>query len=192
MTLEELLALPPEKAASQLLGWELIWNTPEGSAGGIIVETELYLQEDPASHSFRGITPRTTPMFKEAGTLYTYLSYGIHTCLNLVVGPTDYGAAVLVRSLEPTIGIDVMKARRKTSVPDHKLASGPGNVGKSLGITLKDSGKHLNDDFVQLHPPHHPVPKAKTSERIGISQGVELLYRFYIPGNPSVSGKVTS
>jgi len=81
------------KAARGLLGWELVHHTPAGDIGGIIIETEAYAQEDEASHSFRGITKRTAPMFEDAGHIYMYFIYGMHWCLNIVTGPKGHGEA---------------------------------------------------------------------------------------------------
>jgi len=190
MAIGELLALPAVEAARALLGWEISHTTAEGTVGGIIVETEAYHQDDPASHSFRGITARTMPMFKEAGTVYVYTSYGIHLCMNIVCGPVGRGEAVLIRALEPTTGVSLMQVRRGAAIPIPRLCSGPGNVGKALGITLLDSGTKIGK---KIHIAPSLVPeKIITSSRIGISQAKEELYRFFIAGNPSVSGSKKS
>ncbi len=95
--------------AQSLLGCELVHHTPAGDIGGIIIETEAYAEEDEASHSFRGVTKHTAPMFKEAGYVYMYFIYGMHWCMNIVTGPTGHGEAVLIRALKPTRGIPIMQ-----------------------------------------------------------------------------------
>src|SRR5690349_20444206 len=108
--------LNPIDGAKNLLGWELVHHTPVGDIGGIIIETEAYRQDDEASHSFRGKTKRSAPMFKEAGCIYMYFIYGMHWCINIVTGPKGQGEAVLIRALRPTRGLDLMKQYRKTDV----------------------------------------------------------------------------
>ena len=106
--LAEVVRLPAPEAAPALLGWTLLVD----GVGGVIVETEAYSEEDPASHTFRGRTPRNAVMFGPPGHLYVYRSYGIHWCANVVCDADGVGAAVLLRALEPTHGLDVMRARR--------------------------------------------------------------------------------
>jgi DNA-3-methyladenine glycosylase len=188
MTLPQLLALPPLQASQALLGWELLHTTPEGTAGGIIVETEAYLDDDPASHSFRGVTPRTVPMFQKAGTIYVYRSYGIHLCMNIVLGKEGQGAAALIRALAPTVGIPLMQTRRHPKAPIHRLCSGPGNLGQALDLSLSESGTHLNDSIFTLRKAaKKEVWTLGTSSRIGISKGIDQPFRFFIAGHPSIS-----
>jgi DNA-3-methyladenine glycosylase len=182
--------------APQLLGWELISHAGGADTGGRIVELEAYHGSiDPASHAYRGLTPRTAPMFEAGGAIYVYLSYGIHTCLNLVTGPAGEAQALLIRALEPTRGLDVMATRRHLPWPlssaDHRrLARGPGSLGQALGITRALSGTHLGE-VLELRPPQTPLdPAALTAgPRIGISQAVSHPWRFYLTGNPFVSGR---
>jgi DNA-3-methyladenine glycosylase len=156
--------------APQLLGWELISHAGGADTGGRIVELEAYHGSiDPASHAYRGLTPRTAPMFEAGGAIYVYLSYGIHTCLNLVTGPAGEAQALLIRALEPTRGLDVMATRRHLPWPlssaDHRrLARGPGSLGQALGITRALSGTHLGE-VLELRPPQTPLdPAAHTKE----------------------------
>ena len=175
-------------AAPGLLGWELISNTPAGITGGRIVETEAYHgPEDPASHAFRGPTTRTAPMFAAAGTIYVYLSYGMHTCFNLVTGPAGQGQAVLIRAREPTTGLDLMRQRRNQTNPS-LLTNGPGKVGQALGITRDLSGTQLGQ-VLELHPPNQPVQPQDVlcGPRIGITQAADKPWRFWLAGNPYVS-----
>jgi DNA-3-methyladenine glycosylase len=143
---KKILSKPAIEAAPLLLGCELVRKTPEGEIRLKIVETEAYHQDEPASHSFRGQTARTAPMFKGGGRLYVYFTYGMHYCLNIVVGKKGVGEAVLLRAGEPLAGIEIMRKNRK--ITDVKrLANGPGKLAQALGIKdTKLSGKILNPE----------------------------------------------
>jgi DNA-3-methyladenine glycosylase len=157
---------------------------------GRIVEVEAYHgPEDPASHAYRGLTKRTAPMFEAGGTIYVYLSYGIHTCVNITTGPAGEGQAVLIRALEPTRGLDIIAARRGTAVP-RLLASGPGRVTQALGISLELSGSKLGD-VLSLNPPVTPVAPSEIASgpRVGITKAAGHPWRFALRHNPFVSGK---
>ncbi|GAB3254717.1 DNA-3-methyladenine glycosylase [Larkinella harenae] len=179
--------------AQQLLGCELVHESPEGTTAGIIVETEAYLTGDPACHAYRRKTARNAAMFGPAGTLYVYLIYGFYYCINVVTGPEDVGEAVLIRAVEPTEGVDLMGARRgldpATRTGLRGLTSGPGKLVIAMGIS-----RHHN--FTELTAPVSPIYIRSrqwndidmvTTTRIGITQGVDLPYRFYVKGNPFVS-----
>jgi DNA-3-methyladenine glycosylase len=178
--------------APRLLGWELISRVGETETGGRIVEVEAYHgTQDPASHAYRGLTPRTAPMFAEGGGVYVYLSYGIHTCMNITTGPAGEASAVLVRALEPTQGLETMTRRRHTTDP-RLLTRGPGRLAQALGIGLTHSGVRLGSDIV-LRPPQTVIAPRQivAGPRIGIKQAKDHLWRFYISGNPFVSGPRT-
>jgi DNA-3-methyladenine glycosylase len=166
----------PLAAARGLIGWTLVVD----GVGGAIVETEAYRPDDPASHSHRGPTARNAPMFGEPGRFYVYRSYGIHWCLNIVCGPVAYGAAVLVRALEPRLGVEEMRRRR--GVADERLlASGPGRVGQALA-----AGPHLNGLPATLLEPERER-RIACGPRVGISRAAELPWRFWDPDSPFVS-----
>lgn len=150
---------------------------------GRIVETEAYRSDDPASHSFNGPTPRSAIMFGPPGVLYVYLSYGIHSCANVVVGGDGDGQAVLVRAVEPVDGLTVIRERRAGRA-DRDLANGPGKVCAALAIGLADNGADLTgagarimvvDDGVG--PPTSP----RVGPRVGITKAVDTPWRFRTP-----------
>ena len=183
------LAGPAGKVAPSLLNKLLV--VVEGGAliSGRIVEVEAYDQSDPASHSFRGPTPRCEVMFGPAGRLYVYRSYGIHWCANVVCDEVGHGAAVLIRALEPLLSIDVQR-RRRGREREQDLCSGPGKLCQALGIVGDDNEVDLCaahsrirvlDDG--LSPPAEPA----RGPRIGISKAVEKPWRFWVEGNAHVS-----
>ena len=159
--------------ARQLIG---AWLLVDG-VGGRIVETEAYDREDPASHSFAGPTPRNATMFGPPGHAYVYRSYGLHWCLNLVCREAGHGAGVLIRALEPLQGLDLMRERRGVS-DDRLLCAGPGRVGQALGVTRAHDGLPLDaPPFRIIVPPAEPVPVV-SGPRIGISQAMDVRWRF--------------
>lgn len=171
--------------APQLLGWQLVC----GGVAGRIVEVEAYEPDDPASHTFRGQTKRNATMFGPAGRLYSYLIYGMHICANVVVGPSGYGAAVLIRALEPIDGLTLM-AERRGSATGPNLCSGPGKLCQALDISLALDGADLLDGRspVQLRPPASPTAEAVVSgPRIGITKAVDRPWRFGLAGSPHLS-----
>ena len=170
--------LPVLQLAYRLIGSTLLVD----GVGGVIVETEAYHHEDPASHSRSGPTARNASMFAGPGVAYVYRSYGIHWCLNLV-GP--WGTGVLIRALEPTAGVEVMAARRGLSDP-RWLCSGPGKVGQALGITREHDGARLDCSPFQVDAPD-AAPDVVAGPRIGISKAVEQPWRFGLKGSPYLS-----
>jgi DNA-3-methyladenine glycosylase len=156
-----------------------------GGVGGVIVETEAYRFDDPASHAFGGRTARNGTMFGPSGHLYVYRSYGIHWCANIVCGAEGVASAVLLRALEPTHEVDEMRARRGLGDP-HLLAAGPGRLTQALGLTGENDGDDLTAPPYELTKPLRPV-EVIASTRIGITRAVELPWRYTLAGSTFVS-----
>ncbi|OYT71885.1 MAG: 3-methyladenine DNA glycosylase [Armatimonadetes bacterium JP3_11] len=182
---------PTVEVARALLGCWLVVQHEGDWVGGRIVETEAYTQHDPASHSYRGKTERNAAMFGPPGTAYVYLIYGVHECFNAVCQPEGVGEAVLIRALEPAIGLEPMFLRRG-QVHWTQLCRGPGNLCRALGITRAFNGESLITGRVQIWE-GEPVPDSQVgvSPRIGITHAAERLWRFYLLNNRCVSGRVS-
>ena len=162
------------EVARDLVGW----TVRHGDASGRIVETEAYHESEPACHAYVGRTPRTRVLFGPPGRAYVYRSYGIHALLNAVSEPDGVGAAVLIRALEPLTGVHAMRARRGRERFED-LCSGPGKLTQALGIGLELNDTELGEEIELLPPsPDAHVPDLVTAERVGITRGVELPWRF--------------
>ena len=191
-----------------LLGCELMHDSQEGRTAGIIVETEGYITDDPACHAYRRETKRNAAMFGPAGTLYVYQIYNHYNCINVVTGPPGVGEAVLIRALEPTDGIDLMAYRRneafKTGFERYRhntidpttadgfrnLCNGPSKLTIALGISRPDHNfTSLITGPIGITPRVLPDFEMVTTTRIGITQGADLPYRYYIKGNRFISKK---
>jgi DNA-3-methyladenine glycosylase len=169
--------------AHDLIGCRLFYK----GRGGTIVEAESYERDDPACHAYVGLTKRTEVLFGPPGRAYVYLSYGIHSLLNAVAEPEGEAAAVLIRALEPTLGLDEMRARRGER-PDTELCSGPGKLTEALGIGLDANDFDLAaDPFLLL--PFEPgwSGEVVASPRVGITKAVERPWRFSLAGSRFVS-----
>ena len=179
-------ARPTVEVARGLLGKVLV----HGGAAGIIVETEAYPGgDDLASHSARGITPRTRVIFGPPGHAYVYFIYGMYQCLNLVCEPDGQPGCVLVRALEPFAGIEIMQQRRPAAGRVEALASGPGKLTMALGITLAQNGVDVTRGSLVVREPANATRfQIRATPRIGISQCVNLPLRFVVAGNRFVSG----
>jgi DNA-3-methyladenine glycosylase len=144
--------------------------------GGRLVEVEAYHHIDPAAHSFRGPTARNAVMFGPPGFVYVYRSYGIHWCLNFVCEPKGSASAVLIRAIEPTNGLPLMRRRRSTA-DERLLCSGPGRVCEALGITGAHNGSALNAPPFKLLARTGPV-EVVAGPRIGLTKAVDKPWRY--------------
>lgn len=180
--------------AKALLGKIFIRKTKQGLLSGKIVEVEAYDgKNDKASHSFNGKTNRNQIMFGKAGHLYVYFTYGMHYCANVVTGKENFGAAVLVRALEPIDGMHIMSMNRfgKRIISDNELlnlCNGPAKICQSFSITRESNGANLcSDEFYIINST--PVPKSKiiSTTRIGIKKSIDLPWRYYIKDNLYIS-----
>lgn len=188
-------AADPTSAARLILGGRLHRKTPDGVIVARIVEVEAYGAgpdtpfPDPASHGYRGRTPRNQVMFGEAGHLYVYRSYGIHLCMNISYGPVGRCGGVLLRALEIEQGRDVVEERRGRPLVDHRLASGPGNVGTAMGIALSDNGIDVfaSDSPLRLVP--RPLAPSDIAEgpRVGVAMAADRPWRLWVAGSSAVS-----
>jgi DNA-3-methyladenine glycosylase len=181
VTFLELVGGSVHDAAPALVGWTLLVD----GVGGRIVEVEAYEESDPASHSFGGARGRNVLMFGPPGRLYVYRSYGIHWCVNIVCEPPGRGAAVLLRALEPTHGIETMRRRRNLEDP-RLLCAGPGRLTQALGLTGADGGADLTRPPFELVPPTQRIAVERTP-RIGISRAVEQPWRYVEVGTSFAS-----
>lgn len=169
------------EVARDLVGCGMVHD----GVGGTIVETEAYREDDPASHSHRGPRGRAAVMFGPPGTLYVYRSYGMHWCVNVVCGPEGRGAAVLIRALEPTRGLDAMRARRGEGRP---LAAGPGRLTQALALDGTHDGRPaVGPDAVLSLSTRAEAPPIVSGPRIGISVAREVPWRFGHAGSPHLS-----
>jgi DNA-3-methyladenine glycosylase len=179
----EFFARSVHAVARELVGCRLFYE----GRGGTIVETESYERDDPACHAYVGLTKRTETLFGPPGRAYVYLSYGIHSLLNAVAEPEGEAAAVLIRALEPTEGLEEMRIRRGKR-PDADLCAGPGKLTEALGVGLEHNGAALFADPFRLLPPEPGWSgNVVTSPRVGITKAVERPWRFSLAGSAYVS-----
>lgn len=172
-------------AAKSLLGWKLLHETGEGVCAGIIVETEAYTMEDAASHAYGGERPRNSSMFREAGTVYVYFTYGMHYCFNIVTGHEGHGQGVLIRALEPTDGLALMRSRRSIA-DDRNLTNGPAKLVQAMGISKIQNGSSIFDGKLRLERGYVPKQVIRTT-RVGITKAADVPWRFYVADSPFVS-----
>ena len=180
--------------APALLGHLLVRNTPDGPCGGMIVETEAYLEADSACHAFGGETARNRAMFGPPDRAYVYLIYGMHHCVNAVCRPHGVGEAVLIRALEPNLGVEQMRARRP--VPRFReLTNGPAKLCAALGIGRDLDAVDVCDArsalFIAANPARPDsllkLGPVRTTPRIGIKKAAELPLRFLLAASEWVS-----
>ncbi len=167
--------------ASELIGAKLVVN----GVGGRIVEVEAYHHTDPAAHSYGGPTLRNAVMFGPPGYAYVYRSYGIHWCLNFVCEEEGSASAVLIRAIEPTDGLPVMR-RRRGQKEERMLCSGPGKLGEALAITREQNGLALDKSPFELRA-REGEPEIVTGPRIGITKAADVPWRYGLKGSPFLS-----
>jgi DNA-3-methyladenine glycosylase len=176
--------------AGAVLGRLLVHDTPRGRVSGRIVEAEAYRGSgDPASHAWRGPTPRNATMFGPPGHAYVYFTYGMHHCLNLVAEAPGRAAAVLIRAIEPVDGVPLMRRRRGVA-EEVRLGRGPGNVARALGLTRAHDGLDLTRGplWISDLAPQRSGHSIARSGRVGIRVAGERPWRFRLDGHPCVSG----
>jgi DNA-3-methyladenine glycosylase len=181
----EFFARSVHDVAPDLVGARLLVD----DVGGTIVEVEAYDHEDPAAHGYRGRTPRNASMFGPPGHAYVYRSYGIHWCLNLVCEDEGTASAVLLRALEPTHGLDAMRARR--GVDDERLlCAGPGRLCEALAVTREHDGLPLDCPPFRLEAPAAGL-EVVAGPRVGITRAAELPWRYALAGSRYLSRRVS-
>lgn len=189
--LHELTAASAVDVAPRLLGAIVSHRTDEGVVAVRLTEVEAYLGtgEDPGSHAHRGQTPRTVPMFGPPGHLYTYFTYGMHTCMNVVCSPRGQASAVLLRGGEVVDGVDLARMRRGPRSTDRDLARGPARLVVALGVSLSQTGADLAAEPFSIALPPEPLP-FRSGPRTGVSGpggGAAFPWRFWLPDERSVS-----
>lgn len=179
---------PAPAVARDLLGCVLVARRGGVITAGRIVETEAYLgPEDAASHA--ALRPSARRLFYgEGGFAYVYLNYGLHACLNATAAPAGRPGCVLIRALEPVLGLAVMARRRGVAATSPRLASGPGNLTRALGITPGDNGADLTRGRLTIEPPDAPREfRMGRGPRVGIRRAADRRLRFWVAGHPCVS-----
>jgi DNA-3-methyladenine glycosylase len=173
---------PPREVAADLIGCTLLHE----GVGGIVVETEAYERDDPACHAFGGPTARNAPLFGPPGMTYVYLCYGIHSMFNLVTEPDGTAAAVLIRALEPTAGLDAMRERRAVSDP-RALCSGPGKICQALAIELTQTGMDALAEPFRILGPASAGLEIVAGPRVGLTKAADYPWRYCLAGSPFLS-----
>lgn len=177
-------ARPAPDVATDLLG-KLLVKADDGIVARI-VETEAYTQTDPASHAYRGLTPRTAPMFGPPGHAYVYFTYGMHWCMNTVTGEEGVGQGCLLRAAEPLDGFEAIRARRGAA-RDRDLLRGPGRLGQAYGLNGADSGRDLCGGGSLYLADDGSRPAVATGPRVGVSLAADESWRFWVAESPWVS-----
>jgi DNA-3-methyladenine glycosylase len=181
--------------APALLGLRLVSDSDEGTVAVTLTEVEAYAGgADPASHAYRGPTPRNEVMFGPPGRLYVYLSYGMHWCANVVTGPAGEASAVLLRSGRVVEGSELARRRRGPSVADRSLARGPACLTRTLAITRADNGADLlGGGALRLErggpagPQASALARPACGPRVGVSSAADVAWRFWTAGDETVS-----
>jgi DNA-3-methyladenine glycosylase len=173
------------EVAPDLLGAVVV----HGPVAVRLTEVEAYDgANDPASHAYRGLTPRTTVMFGPPGHVYVYFTYGMHYCANLVCGPEGTAAAVLLRAGEVVAGVEVARTHRPGVTRDSALARGPANLVRALGLGREHNGADaVGSGPVQIRPGAVPPEAVRSGPRVGVSAGATRPWRFWLADDPTVS-----
>ncbi len=186
--LQAVLARSSVEVAPDLLGWTITHSTPEGTVCVELTEVEAYAgRSDPASHAFRGPTPRNEVMFGPAGRLYVYFSYGVHWCANIVTGQDTEASAVLLRAGRVVMGVELARRRRGPRVADPSLARGPGCLTRALGITRVHNATDLLAGGPLRLDRGVGAPPVSCGPRVGINRAADVAWRFWVSADESVS-----
>lgn len=186
----------PVAVAPDLLGAVLTHTTPEGSVSVRLTEVEAYRghrdseHADPGSHSYNGRTARNEVMWGPPGHLYVYFTYGMHYCANVVCGPAGRSSGCLLRAGEVVEGLELARSRRQSARRDSELARGPARLTQALAIGRGDNGAALDGGDFRLAPPAHRAAGVLSGPRVGVAGAggsAEYPWRFWLPGEPSVS-----
>ena len=168
----------------------LVHDDPRaGRLAGLIVETEAYGgADDPASHAYGRVTPRNRVMFGPPGVAYVYFTYGMHHCFNVVCGPEGRASAVLVRALEPVLGVDAMR-RRRARADGARLARGPGSLARALGLDRRHDGADLTRGVLWIADvgPLRGGRRVARGPRVGITRAADRPWRYWLVGSDAVS-----
>ncbi|GAB3391021.1 DNA-3-methyladenine glycosylase [Amycolatopsis echigonensis] len=187
----EELALDPVDLARLLLGAVLEADTPDGRVGVRLVEVEAYRGlDDPASHCYRGKTPRNAVMWGPAGHLYVYFVYGMHFCANVVGTEDGQPGAVLLRAGEVVEGADIVRKRRPNARGNGELAKGPAILTSVLGLAREQNGADLTDPESPVRllvGERVPADNVRSGPRVGVAMAMDTPWRFWIDGSPAVS-----
>jgi DNA-3-methyladenine glycosylase len=188
---EAFFTRPTLTVARDLLGRYVVRRVGAKVMAGRIVEVEAYRgPDDPASHAYRGRTPRNDVMFWKGGHLYVYFTYGMHYCANVVTGPEGAPGAVLLRALEPVLGLEHLRQNRPGVRNDRQLTNGPAKICEAFSLSRPENGARLTGPTIFLTQGTPPARQWRArSVRIGIRNGQEKKWRFYERDSPWVSGK---
>ena len=186
----DFFARPSVEVAPDLLGCVLEHESPEGIVAVRLTEVEAYAgQVDPASHAYRGRTARNAVMFGPAGHAYVYFTYGMHFCVNVVCMPPGTASAVLLRAGQVIVGEELARTRRPAAIADRDLARGPARLCQALGIDRRLDGADLCDETSPLRLLPSPTSPMSwhSGPRVGVREGADVPWRFWLDGEPSVS-----
>ncbi len=173
---------PTLEVAQDLLGQYLVFDSPHGTLIGEINEVESYIgEDDPACHAARGKTPRTSIMYGHGGVAYIYFIYGMYYCLNVVTEVVDCPAAILIRSVIPIQGQEIMRTNRhaQKNMKDKQLSNGPGKLCQAFGLTKAQNGFNLITSKLRIEPSNKTIETFTITPRIGIKVGQEKLWRYH-------------